>query len=364
MVPVSVAPANQYADTPSGIPDPATAGPPWIQIGTEGGFMPAPVVIPQQPIGYNLDPAYFNFGIVNQHSLFLMAAERADVIVDFSAYAGKTLILYNDSPAPVPAGAAPYDNYTGDGNLMDSAARPTRSQATGPTPGRSCRSRWLPAAPHPTDLDALNAVFAKTAGQARRLRGQPGPHHHPAGGLQLRLQPDVPDGFVPVHPQYRGHAEDLPAARLRQRRQRLEPPARRHHPLRDEGDARRDGRRVRHDVRPDERHARAHEPEFGSGVHPPVPLLDARRPTSSRARSNPRRSGNWPTARRSGGSSTTAWTPIPSTRTCSPRRSSAASGRTGRSRRERSHPGRLLTPRTSAGRTPSRSTRWRSPSLR
>ena len=56
MVPVSVAPANQYADTPSGIPDPATAGPPWIQIGTEGGFMPAPVVVPQQPIGYNLNP--------------------------------------------------------------------------------------------------------------------------------------------------------------------------------------------------------------------------------------------------------------------------------------------------------------------
>ncbi len=41
-------------------------------------------MIPPQPIGYNLDPAYFNFGIVNQHSLFLMPAERADVIVDFS----------------------------------------------------------------------------------------------------------------------------------------------------------------------------------------------------------------------------------------------------------------------------------------
>ena len=71
MVPVSVAPANQYADTPSGIPDPTTKGPDWILIGTEGGFMPKPVVVPQQPIGYNLDPAYFDFGIVNQHSLFL-----------------------------------------------------------------------------------------------------------------------------------------------------------------------------------------------------------------------------------------------------------------------------------------------------
>jgi FtsP/CotA-like multicopper oxidase with cupredoxin domain len=132
MVPVSVAPANQYADTPSGIPDPTTAGPPWIQIGTEGGFTPAPVVIPHQPVGYNLDPAYFNFGIVNQHSLWLMAAERSDVIVDFSAYAGKTLILYNDAPAPVPAGAAPYDNFTGDGNLMDSGGAPNTLPGYGP----------------------------------------------------------------------------------------------------------------------------------------------------------------------------------------------------------------------------------------
>ena len=29
-----------------GVPDPATTGPAWIQIGTEGGFLPAPVVIP------------------------------------------------------------------------------------------------------------------------------------------------------------------------------------------------------------------------------------------------------------------------------------------------------------------------------
>jgi hypothetical protein len=77
MNPVNNAPANQCADTHSGVPDPTTAGPPWIQIGTEGGFTPAPVVIPQQPIGYNLHPCYFNFGVVNQHSLFLMAAERA-----------------------------------------------------------------------------------------------------------------------------------------------------------------------------------------------------------------------------------------------------------------------------------------------
>ena len=61
-----------------------TEGPDWIQIGTEGGFLPAPVVIPAQPITWVNDPTVFNAGNVDQHSLLLGPAERADVIVDFS----------------------------------------------------------------------------------------------------------------------------------------------------------------------------------------------------------------------------------------------------------------------------------------
>lgn len=166
MVPVSVAPANQYADTPSGIPDPTTKGPVWIQIGTEGGFMPKPVVVPQQPIGYNLDPAYFSFGIVNQHSLFIGSAERADVVVDFSAYAGKTLILYNDSPAPVPAGAAPYDYYTGNGNQMDGGGAPNTQPGYGPNTRTIMQIRVTKPLTTPTPdvtLANLQTVFAKTA---------------------------------------------------------------------------------------------------------------------------------------------------------------------------------------------------------
>lgn len=166
MVPVSVAPANQFADTPSGIPDPATKGPDWWLIGTEGGFMPKPVVVPQQPIGYNLDPAYFSFGLVNQHSLFLGSPERADVIVDFSAYAGKTLILYNDSPAPVPAGAAPYDYYTGNGNQMDSGGAPNTQPGYGPNTRTIMPIRVGTTVTTPTPdvtLPNLQAVFSKTA---------------------------------------------------------------------------------------------------------------------------------------------------------------------------------------------------------
>ena len=131
MVSVSVNPPNQFADTASGIPDPATAGPPWIQIGTEGGFMPAPVVVPQQPIGFNMNTGQFNFSIVNQHSLYLLPAERADVIVDFTGKSG-TYILYNDAPAPVPAGAAVYDYYTGDGDQTGSGGAPNTLPGYGP----------------------------------------------------------------------------------------------------------------------------------------------------------------------------------------------------------------------------------------
>ena len=166
MVPVSVAPANQYADWPSGIPDPATKGPDWIQIGTEGGFMPKPVVVPSQPIGWNLNPTTFNYGNVNQHSLLLGTAERADVVVDFSAYAGKTLILYNDAPAAFPAGVPTYDYFTGVADQMDVGGAPTTQPGYGPNTRTIMQIRVnLPLGTPTTDvtLANLNAVFAKGA---------------------------------------------------------------------------------------------------------------------------------------------------------------------------------------------------------
>ena len=101
-----------------GVPDPATRGPAFIQIGTEGGFLPKPVVLANQPVQWNLDPTMFNVGNVLQQrdgggTLFLGPAERADVIVDFSSFAGQTLILYNDAPTAFPALDPHYDYYTG-----------------------------------------------------------------------------------------------------------------------------------------------------------------------------------------------------------------------------------------------------------
>jgi len=159
---------NQYADWPSGIPDPAFKGPNWIQIGTEGGFMPAPVVVPPKPVGWNLNPTLFNFGTVNQHSLLLGSAERADVVVDFSAYAGQTLILYNDAPAAFPAGVPAYDYFTGVADQTDVGGAPPTLPGYGPNTRTvmQIRVKTLAEITTPTPevtLANLQEAFKKTA---------------------------------------------------------------------------------------------------------------------------------------------------------------------------------------------------------
>ncbi|BDV43759.1 laccase [Geotalea uraniireducens] len=96
-----------------GVPDPSTMGPDIIQIGSEGGILPQPAIIPSTPVNYEYNKRSVTVLNVLEHGLYVGPAERADFVVDFSAFAGKTLILYNDSPAPVPAGDPRLDYYTG-----------------------------------------------------------------------------------------------------------------------------------------------------------------------------------------------------------------------------------------------------------
>ncbi len=130
--------------TPIIFPTPDTSRaaprPDWIQIGTEGGSCPRRPSSPAQATTWITDPTRFDVGNVDKHSLLLAPAERADVIVDFSQFAGQTLILYNDAPAAFPARVASYDYYTGAPDLA--RRRAERScPATARTPGPSCRSR-------------------------------------------------------------------------------------------------------------------------------------------------------------------------------------------------------------------------------
>jgi hypothetical protein len=97
-----------------GVPDPNQIGPAMIQIGTEGGFLPAPVIWPNVPLGYDRDIKSITVTNVKEHNLWLGPAERADVLIDFSKFAGQTLILYNDSPAGVPATDSRLDYCTND----------------------------------------------------------------------------------------------------------------------------------------------------------------------------------------------------------------------------------------------------------
>ena len=133
-------------------------GPSWIQIGNEGGFLPAPVVVPNQPITWIIDPTRFDVGNVDLHSMLLAPAERVDVIVDFSQYAGKTLILYNDAPAAFPARVASYDYYTGAPDLFPVGA-PTILPGFGPNT-RTVMQVKVVGTPAPKfNLAKLNQAF-------------------------------------------------------------------------------------------------------------------------------------------------------------------------------------------------------------
>ena len=132
--------------------------PSWIQIGTEGGFLPAPAVIPNQPTTWITDPTRFDFGNVDKHALLLAPAERADTIVDFSKYAGKTLILYNDAPAAFPARVSSYDYYTGGPDLSPVGA-PTTLAGYGPNTRTIMQVKIAGAAAPTFNLTALKAAF-------------------------------------------------------------------------------------------------------------------------------------------------------------------------------------------------------------
>jgi FtsP/CotA-like multicopper oxidase with cupredoxin domain len=120
------------APNPDGSFNKDFSGPHFVQIGTEGGLLPNPVDIPPNPVNYEYNKRSVTVMNVLEHGLFLGNAERADTVVDFSAYAGKTLILYNDSPAPLPAGDPRIDYYTDGGDQTGAGGAPNTLAGFGP----------------------------------------------------------------------------------------------------------------------------------------------------------------------------------------------------------------------------------------
>jgi FtsP/CotA-like multicopper oxidase with cupredoxin domain len=78
---------------PVGIP-----GPPIWQIGSDGGFLNAPVNVDL------ITPGVPASGDPNSPHLFMAPAERSDIIVDFGGQAGKRFILTNTAVTPYPGG--------------------------------------------------------------------------------------------------------------------------------------------------------------------------------------------------------------------------------------------------------------------
>lgn len=203
---VPAVPTAGFPDTwptdgrPGGAPDPTTVGPSFIQIGTEGGFLPAPTVLPNQPVTFNLNPKTFNYGNVLDKTLALGPAERADVLIDFSQFAGKTIILYNDGPAAWPAADPRNDYFTGcpDNTFMGGA--PTTMVGYGPNTRTILQFRvnnTTPAAPY--NLTALESVFAKTATKPSVFETSVDPIIAPQAGHDTAYNGSFPaDNFVRI----------------------------------------------------------------------------------------------------------------------------------------------------------------------
>ena len=183
-VKVSTFPATWPTDgREGGVPDPTFAGPPIIQIGTEGGFLTAPVVIPNQPINYNYNRRDIVVLNISDHGLLLGPAERADIIVDFSNVPSTVtnLILYNDAPAPVPAFDTRNDYYTGGPDQTDTGGSTTTMAGYGPNTRTILQFRLSGPAFPSFSLPALTAAWPAAYSAAQPALTVP-------SGLYSRIQ--------------------------------------------------------------------------------------------------------------------------------------------------------------------------------
>ncbi|MEV4499698.1 hypothetical protein AB0J84_28860 [Micromonospora arborensis] len=199
---VPMVPAVRAADRPTGwptdgrdggVPDPRAAGPEFVQIGNEAGLLPAPVVLPNRPIGYRydrLDPTVLN---VDGHTLLLAPGERADVLVDFSALPpGSTLILYNDAPAPLPGFDPRNDQHSDAPDRTAEGGPPTTEPGYGPNTRTLLQFRVTGAPAPPYDLDRLRERLPLAYAASQRPPIVPQPAYDPAFGTRTAAQTTVP----------------------------------------------------------------------------------------------------------------------------------------------------------------------------
>jgi spore coat protein A len=81
-------------------------GPPFHQIGSDGGLFPSPVTL---------------------QDITIAPAERFDVVIDFSHFAGKNFVMTNDAPAPFDGGGEVVPPIVMQFRVEDSPSRPDNS---------------------------------------------------------------------------------------------------------------------------------------------------------------------------------------------------------------------------------------------
>ncbi len=172
-------PANWPTDgRDGGVPDPTTVGPTMMQIGNEGGLMPQVAAIDNQPVNYDYNRRSIVVLNVTTKGLFMGPAERADVVIDFSQFKGKTVILYQDAPAPVPGFDPRLDYYTGNPDFLDTGGADTT------LPGYAPNTRTVMQFRVDGNGTAVpfNLAGLKTALPTAYQTG-PGPAHRPAAAI-------------------------------------------------------------------------------------------------------------------------------------------------------------------------------------
>jgi spore coat protein A, manganese oxidase len=132
-------------------------------IGTEGGFLKTPVPLFLGGVAQFLSP------------LLLGPAERADLIVDFSQCPNTNVILYNDAPAPYPAGNPMFDWFLGVKGVTAGFGPNTRTITQfriGSIP--ISPATWTPPPAYP-DTNPVLPVINDTVNGGLKLNLTPGP---------------------------------------------------------------------------------------------------------------------------------------------------------------------------------------------
>ncbi|WP_229401177.1 multicopper oxidase domain-containing protein [Micromonospora okii] len=172
-----------------GVPDPAAAGPEFVQVGNECGLLPAPVVLPNRPVGYRYDrqdPTVLN---VDGHTLLLAPGERADVVVDFSAVPpGGVVILYNDCPAPLPRFDPRYDHHTDAPDRTAVGGLPSTRPGYGPNTRTLLQFRVAGEPAEPYDVARLAAALPGAYAASQRPPIVPQPAYDAAFGTRTARQ--------------------------------------------------------------------------------------------------------------------------------------------------------------------------------